>query len=92
MVIEGQLVLVGGGWVQHEEGLTGYKHKEVNMRVGEKWIKKTFDIEPVNVLWQIDSFGSSGTTPLLFNNLTGYPYAVLNRIGDRVKDTLKVSR
>ena len=50
--------------------------------------------KPVEVLWQIDPFGSSQTTPFIFNdqesvNDLNYKYLVLNRIGDAAKYHLK---
>jgi hypothetical protein len=44
----------------------------------------------INTLWQIDPFGASNTTPLLFNK--DFKYAVLNRVGDHIKDQLKKSK
>ena len=41
----------------------------------------------IDTLWQLDPFGASSTTPLLFSG--DYKYAVLNRIGDTVKEQLK---
>ena len=48
---------------------------------------------PIEILWQIDPFGSSDLTPLLFNPISEveefrYKYAVLNRIGDSKKREL----
>lgn len=56
------------------------------MEVGLKWLYHTFPFlkGKVNTLWQIDPFGASNLTPLLFQN--DYKYALLNRIGDQIKD------
>jgi hypothetical protein len=53
---------------------------------GIDWIQKTFPFmkNKVKTIWQIDPFGSSALTPLLFNQQ--YKYALLNRIGDQIKD------
>lgn len=62
------------------------------METGFKWLYETFPFLKgrVNTLWQIDPFGASNTTPLLFNK--DFKYAVLNRVGDHIKDQLKHSQ
>jgi hypothetical protein len=44
----------------------------------------------VDTLWQIDPFGSSALSPLLFGET--YKYAVLNRIGDSNKNQMMKDR
>ena len=48
----------------------------------------------MTTLWQIDPFGASYLTPTVFGDseVFDYKYAVLNRIGDEVKDWLMESR
>jgi len=38
-------------------------------------------------LWQIDPFGASALTPLLFGDQ--FKYALANRVGDQIKDQMK---
>jgi len=70
----------------------------MQMETGQDWLLKTFPFLEgrIQVLWQIDPFGSSPNTPLLFgaNPLSEihYKYAVLNRIGDTYKDEMKEKR
>jgi hypothetical protein len=47
--------------------------------------------EYLKVFWQIDPFGASNLTPLLFSEDSPfkYKYCLLNRIGDSIKDKLK---
>ena len=66
------------------------------MQAGLAWLKTTFPgiHKKIKVLWQIDCFGSSSLTPLLFNDAQNstesqYKYAVLNRIGDSAKSEMK---
>jgi hypothetical protein len=62
------------------------------MSLGLDWMYKTFPFlkGKINTLWQIDPFVASAMTPLLFGGK--FKYALLNRIGDEVKDQLKDSR
>ena len=59
------------------------------MQVGINELYKTFPFlkGTVDTLWQIDPFGSSATTPLLFGS--DFKYALLNRIGDNIKNQIK---
>lgn len=99
LVESGQLELVGGGWVQHDETLSTYRQQIINMQAGWEWIKDTFPNmkKAPEVFWQIDPFGASPITPLLINNQSSIPflrykYQVLNRIGDLAKEKLKATQ
>ena len=66
------------------------------MEIGHNWILETFPFlkDKIKVLWQIDPFGSSHMTSLLFNQNVSditYKYVVLNRVGDHIKDEFKNS-
>lgn len=67
----------------------------VQMEIGHKWLLETFPFlkDKIKVLWQIDPFGSSSMSPLLFGNHsetdTSFKYSVINRVGDQLKDELK---
>lgn len=89
---EGRFEIVGGGWVQHDESLTNYKMQVQQMNTGFDWLYSTFPFLKgrVNTMWQIDPFGASALTPLLFGN--DFKYILLNRVGDEIKDQLKNSR
>ena len=62
------------------------------MNTGFEWLYKTFPFlkGQVNTMWQIDPFGASDLTPLLFGE--DFKYILLNRVGDEIKDQLKNSR
>ncbi|CDW87606.1 alpha-mannosidase 2 [Stylonychia lemnae] len=96
LIMSGQLEIVGGGWVQHDETLTSYRQQIAQMETGIDWLIQTFPgIESkLKTMWQIDSFGSSELTPLLFNQeqestRVQFENIVLNRVGDEVKDRFK---
>jgi len=66
------------------------------MQTGIKWLVNNFPgiEDKITTLWQIDPFGSSEITPLLFNSkqdstAVKFKYAVLNRIGDITKERMK---
>eukprot|EP00347_Sterkiella_histriomuscorum_P022331 403330858 len=96
LIENGQLEIVGGGWVQHDETLTTYQQQIAQMDAGIDWLRNTFPgIESrLKTLWQIDPFGSSEITPLLFSSSQQstdiqFENIVLNRIGDTLKNQLK---
>ena len=62
------------------------------METGISWLYETFPFLKgrINTLWQIDPFGASDLTPLLFSD--DYEFALLNRIGDDIKERLKKSK
>jgi hypothetical protein len=59
------------------------------MDIGHSWIVSQFPFleDKVDTIWQIDPFGSSATTPLLFGGR--FKHALLNRVGDFAKNELK---
>lgn len=85
-----KIEVVGGGWVQHDETLTSPKMQILNTESGLEWLSDTFPFVEVETMWQIDPFGASYLSPALMSQF--YSNAVLNRIGDKVKDRLKDSR
>lgn len=70
LINSGQLEIVGGGWVQHDETLTTYYQQMTQMEAGIDWLQKTFpDILKsgrLKTMWQLDPFGSSENTPNIF--------------------------
>lgn len=62
------------------------------MQVGFNWLFETFPFlrGKVDTMWQIDPFGSSSNTPIMFGS--EFKHIVLNRIGDNIKDKLKDHR
>lgn len=90
LIQDGMIEIVGGGWVQHDEVLTHFKQQIHNMEAGMSELERLFpdaDRSKVQTLWQIDPFGDSNLTPLLFSH--DYKYILLNRIGDKVKEQIR---
>jgi hypothetical protein len=71
----------------------------LQVETGREWLKNNFKFmkenleDYVKVFWQIDPFGASSLTPLLFSSETPFKYrfCLLNRIGDEIKDQLKLN-
>lgn len=76
LVQNGQFGIMGGGWVMHDEALPDYRDMLVQIEVGQRWLRDTFNIKP-RVGWQIDPFGHSSVTPFVFSEL-GYEAIVLS--------------
>ena len=53
LVESGQLEVVHGGWVQHDESLTNYKMQVQQMSTGLDWLYKTFPFlkGKINTMW-----------------------------------------
>eukprot|EP01127_Copromyxa_protea_P006394 TRINITY_DN1622_c0_g1_i4.p1 TRINITY_DN1622_c0_g1~~TRINITY_DN1622_c0_g1_i4.p1 ORF type:complete len:934 (-),score=132.19 TRINITY_DN1622_c0_g1_i4:8-2809(-) len=68
----------------HDEALVSLKGQIDQMSSGIKWLEENFGVRP-NIGYQIDPFGHSSFTPLLYHHLD-YKYAVVNRIDYRVKN------
>ena len=60
-----QLEFVGGGWVQHDEALVTPYAAIAQMSEGLRWLRATFNAT-VETGYQIDPFGHSSLTPVLF--------------------------
>lgn len=58
LVKNGQLDLVSGGWSAPDEAITTYDDILDNFMIGQRFLKKEFDIVP-RVSWQLDAFGVS---------------------------------
>ena len=42
LIDNGQIEIVGGGWIQHDETLSTYKQQISNMNIGLDWLQATF--------------------------------------------------
>lgn len=97
LIESGRLEIVGGGRVQHDETLTSYKLQLSQMEVGHKWLLETYPFlkDKIKTFWQIDPFGASSLTPLLFgapDQDIRFEYAVMTRVGDHLKADFKKSK
>ena len=65
LVRSGRFEFVGGGWVQHDEALNDLYAILDHMTEGHKYLLANFGVRP-KIGWQIDTFGHSSLTPMLF--------------------------
>jgi hypothetical protein len=85
VVRTGQLELLHGAWVQHDEAATSLYAAMTQITVGHRWLDAT--IAPghrVRTAWQIDPFGHAAASAALFT-MAGQSRVVLNRIDFREK-------
>ena len=73
-----QVEFVGGGFVQNDEATTRYSEMIFNLRLGNQFILKEFNVKPI-VGWQLDPFGHSASMAYIYSILD-YKYVVLDRI------------
>ena len=78
LISDGQLEIINGGWVMHDEAASYYKHLIDNMRLGLKFLKEEFNITP-RVGWFIDPFGHSSATSHILSQMN-FEQIVLTRI------------
>ena len=64
LVAAGQLEVAGGGWVQHDEGLTHYGGIVDQMTLGHRFLKEELGFEP-HTGWQLDPYGHSAASAAL---------------------------
>lgn len=89
LIHSGQLELVGGGWVSHDELLTTSHSAVVNLQEGHSYIRESFGSEAVpKIGWQIDPFGHSAATPRVYAAM-GYKAMVLGRPDWRMRDAME---
>jgi len=81
-ISDGRLEFIGGGWVQNDESTTTYTSVIQQMKLGQQYLRKTFGVVP-KIGWQIDSFGSTVTTPLLLA-MMGYEALIINRMPESI--------
>ena len=60
LVRAGQLAIVNGGWVQHDEACSHYVGMLDQTTRGQQWLLRELNVAPT-VGWQIDPFGHSAT-------------------------------
>lgn len=90
LVAAGQIEIVGGGWVMHDEAITTHGAQLRQMQVGHEEVLKPYLGKDFRVRhgWQIDPFGQSAFTPTLCA-LSGMEAWVTNRVGDANKAEMK---
>ena len=86
----GQLELVGGGWVMPDEAVTYYYGVLDQLQEGHSWYKRNLGIE-VKSSWAIDPFGHSPTIAYL-QKMAGIRGGILQRVHYSLKKKLSQDR
>eukprot|EP00742_Colponemidia_sp_Colp-10_P004450 GILJ01004750.1.p1 GENE.GILJ01004750.1~~GILJ01004750.1.p1 ORF type:complete len:1167 (-),score=166.19 GILJ01004750.1:3609-7109(-) len=82
-----QLEFVGGGLVQQDEAQTSLSSVLDQLTEGHEFLRSTFGISP-SVAYQIDCFGHSSLTPVLFRS-AGFTNLIVNRVHHAIKAQMR---
>lgn len=90
---DGRFEFVCGGWVQNDEASPSLDEVVRQISDGHQWLQRNVDssMEMPRIAWQIDPFGHSSMTPVLFEQL-GFEAMVINRIHFNDKSTFKANK
>lgn len=86
LILDGQLEIVGGGWVMPDEAVSHWIAQLTQLTQGHQWLKSNLDYVP-NTGWAIDPFGLSPTMPHLLKG-AGLENVVIQRVHYNVKKLL----
>lgn len=86
LVKNGQLEIVGGGWVMNDEANSHYSAIIEQMMEGNMWLNDTIGVVPQNA-WAIDPFGYSATMAYLLRRM-GFRNMLIQRTHYEVKKEL----
>lgn len=84
LIKNGQLELLNGGWVAHDEADPNYEDMINNMMIGHQFIWKEFGVKP-SIGWDIDTFGHSDTNNRLYAEM-GFDAMFFSRLDRDEKD------
>lgn len=87
LVKEGQLDLVNGGWTPPDEALTQYDALLDNFMVGQQFLVKEFDLQPI-VSWQLDVNGVSQGYARLARDV-GFDVLIFSSVATEEKQAMR---
>ncbi|KAL4461952.1 hypothetical protein ABPG74_000797 [Tetrahymena malaccensis] len=68
LVQSGQIEILNGGWVMHDEATAYFEDMIENMTVGHLWVQEQFKIIPT-IGWQLDPFGHQNSNAALYSQM-----------------------
>ncbi|CAL5368043.1 unnamed protein product [Camellia sinensis] len=90
LVMNGQLEIVGGGWVMNDEANSHYFAIMEQMMEGNMWLNDTIGVVPKNS-WAIDPFGYSSTMAYLLRRM-GFENMLIQRTHYELKKELSLQK
>ncbi|KAJ4813897.1 Alpha-mannosidase [Rhynchospora pubera] len=90
LVKDGQLEIVGGGWVMNDEANSHYFAIIEQMMEGNTWLNETLGFIPKNS-WAIDPFGYSATMAYLLRRM-GFQNMLIQRTHYELKKELALNQ
>ncbi|XP_047336155.1 alpha-mannosidase 2 [Impatiens glandulifera] len=90
LVTDGQLEIVGGGWVMNDEANSHFFAIIEQMTEGNTWLNETVGVIPKNS-WAIDPFGYSSTMAYLLRRM-GFENMLIQRTHYELKKELALNK